>query len=62
MALRQPIFPGSHGKPRVDQLRVLSGLIFIIRNGRRWRGGPKTETINMSRHAPWVGACLLKIA
>lgn len=28
-----PFFPNSNGKPRVDDLRVLSGLIFINRNG-----------------------------
>ncbi len=28
-----PFFPKSHGKPRVDDRRVLSGIILIIRNG-----------------------------
>ena len=32
-----PFFPTSHGKPRVDDRRILSGIIFINRNGRRWR-------------------------
>ena len=30
-----------HGKPRVDDRRVLSGIIFINRNGLRWRDAPK---------------------
>ena len=30
-----PFFPESHGKPRVDGGRVLSGIIFINRNGLR---------------------------
>jgi transposase len=29
------------GKPRVDDLRVLSGIIFINRNGLRWCDAPK---------------------
>ena len=28
MARLQPFFPKSHGKPRVDDRRVLSGIIF----------------------------------
>lgn len=41
MARLQPFFPKSHGKPRVDDLRVLSGIIFINRNGLRWFDAPK---------------------
>jgi putative transposase len=33
-------FPLSHGIPRVDDKRVLSGIIFVIRNGLRWRDAP----------------------
>ena len=33
MARLEPFFPKSHGKPRVDDRRVLSGIIFINRNG-----------------------------
>ena len=36
MARLEPFFPKSHGKPRVDDRRVLSGIIFINRNGLRW--------------------------
>ena len=35
MARLAPFFPKSHGKPRVDDRRVLSGIIFINRNGLR---------------------------
>ena len=31
MARLQPHFPKSHGKPRVDDRRVLSGIIVAIR-------------------------------
>jgi transposase len=36
-----PYFPLSHGVPRVDDRRVVSGIIFVIRNGLRWRDAPK---------------------
>ena len=37
----RPFFPRSHGKPRVDDRRVLSGIIFINRNGLRWCDAPR---------------------
>ena len=36
----EPFFPLSHGIPRVDDRRVVSGIIFVIRNGLRWRDAP----------------------
>lgn len=41
MARLEPFFPKSNGKPRVDDQRVLSEIIFINRNGLRWRDAPK---------------------
>lgn len=38
--LMQPYFPLSHGVPRSDDRKVLSGIIFVIRNGLRWRDAP----------------------
>ena len=37
----EPYFPLSHGIPRVDDRRVISGIIFVIRNGLRWRAAPR---------------------
>ncbi len=37
----KPLFPKSHGRPRVDDRRVLSRLIFINRNGLRWYDAPR---------------------
>ena len=37
----EPYFPMSHGVPRVDDRRVISGIVFVIRNGLRWRDAPK---------------------
>jgi len=36
----EPYFPLSHGIPRVDDRRILSGIVFVIRNGLRWRDAP----------------------
>ena len=41
MARLRPFFLKSHGKPRVDDRRVLSGIIFVNRNGLRWRDAPR---------------------
>ena len=37
-----PHFPLSHGIARVDDRRVLSGIIYVIRNGLQWRDAPTT--------------------
>src|ERR1700693_5648841 len=36
----EPYFPLSHGIPRVDDRLVISGIVFVIRNGLRWRDAP----------------------
>ena len=36
----EPYFPLSHGVPRVDDRRIVSGIIFVICNGLRWRDAP----------------------
>ena len=33
----EPFFPLSHGVPRVDERRLISGIIFVLKNGLRWR-------------------------
>ena len=48
MARLEPYLPKSHGKPQVDDRRVLSGIVFVNRHGSRWYdayrayGPPKT--------------------
>ena len=37
----EPYFPLSHGVPRVDDQLILSGIIFVLRNGLRWRDAPR---------------------
>jgi transposase len=41
MARLKPFFPKSHDRPRVDDRRVLSGIIFVNCNGLRWRDAPR---------------------
>jgi transposase len=36
-----PYFPLSQRISRVDDRKVISGIIFVIRNGLRWRDAPK---------------------
>jgi hypothetical protein len=36
----EPYFPLSHGIPRVDDHRIVSGIIFVIGNGLHWRDAP----------------------
>ena len=45
----RPFFPRSRGKPRVDDQRVLSRIIYVKKNGLQWKdaspvyGPPKTR-------------------
>ena len=40
LKLIQPYFPPSRGVPRVDDLRVISGIIFVLKRGLQWRDAP----------------------
>jgi transposase len=41
MARIAPQFPRSHGVPRVDDRRVVSEIVYVIRNGLQWKDAPK---------------------
>ena len=41
MARILPFLPKSRGNKRVDDLRVLSGIIHVLKTGCRWRDAPK---------------------
>ena len=41
MARIAPHFPLAHGVPRVDDRRVVSGIVYVIRNGLQWKDAPK---------------------
>lgn len=53
MARLEPYFPKSHGRPRVDDRRVLSGIIFVNRNGLRWRDAPKDYGPHKTLYNRW---------
>ena len=53
MARLEPFFPKSHGKPRVDDRRVLSGIIFINRNGLRWCDAPREYGPHKTLYNRW---------
>jgi transposase len=36
-----PFFPLAHGVPRVDDRRVISGIVYVIRHGLQWKDAPK---------------------
>ena len=36
----EPFFPRSRGLPRVDDRRVISGIVYVIRNGLQWKDAP----------------------
>jgi transposase len=37
----EPFFPRSRGLPRVDDRRVVSGIVYVIRHGLQWRDAPR---------------------
>ena len=37
----EPFFPRSRGLQRVDDRRVISGIIYVIRHGLQWKDGPR---------------------
>lgn len=49
----EPSFPKSHGTPRVDDGRVLSGIVFINRNGLRWRDAPTESGPRKTLYNRW---------
>lgn len=53
MARLEPFFPKYHGKPRVDDRRVLSGFIFINRNGLRWCDAPNDYSPPQTLYNRW---------
>ena len=53
MARLEPYFPKSHGKPRVDARRVLSGIVFINRNGLGWRDASKEYEPHKTLYNRW---------
>ena len=40
MSKIEPFFPLAHGVPRVNDRKVISGIIFVLKNGLPWRDAP----------------------
>lgn len=53
MSRLRPFFPRSHGKPRVDDRRVLSGIVHVNRNGLRWRDAPSAYGSHKTLYSRW---------
>ena len=41
MARMAPYFPLAHGVPRVDDRRVISGIVYVIKHGLQWKDALK---------------------
>ena len=37
----KPYFSLSHGVPRVDDRRIVSGIIYVIKHGMQWKDAPR---------------------
>ena len=63
MRRMEPYFPLSRGRARVDDRRVLSGIIYVLRNRLMWRDAPpdhgphKTLYDRFVRWSRMGGAC-----
>ncbi len=40
LARIRPYFPRSHGIARVDDRRVISGIIYVLKHGLQWKDAP----------------------
>lgn len=49
----RPFFSKSRGRPRVDDRRVLSGIVFVNRNGLRWRDAPSAYGAHKTLYNRW---------
>ena len=50
----EPYLSKSRGVPRVDDRRVVSGIIHVIRNGLRWRDAPAVYGPNKTLYSRFV--------
>ena len=63
MARIKPHFPRSHGIPRVDDRRVVSGIVYVLHNGLQWKDAPRAygphKTL-YNRFVRWSGMGVFK--
>ena len=53
MARLEPFFPKFHGRPRIDDRRMLSGIICINRNRLRWWNAPSANDPPKTLYNRW---------
>jgi transposase len=54
MARISPYFPPSHGMPRVDCRRVVSGIVYVIIHGLQWKDAPKNYGPHEALHNRFI--------
>lgn len=54
MSRFKPFFPKSRGRARVDNRRVLSGIVFVDRNSLRWGDAPAAYGPHKTLYNRWI--------
>lgn len=54
MARIKPYFLLAHGIERVDDRRVISGILYVIRNGLQWKEAPEAYGPHKTRYTRFV--------
>ena len=57
----RPFFPKSRGRKRVDDRRVLSGIIYIQRNGLMWKDAPEIHGPHKTLYNRWTRWCRMGV-
>ncbi len=50
----KPYFPLSRGIPRVDDLRIPSGIIYAIKHGLQWKDAPREHGPHKTLHNRFI--------
>ena len=61
LARISPFFPLSHDVPRVDDRRVISGIIYVIKHGLQWKDAPKAYRPHKTLYNRFVRWSLLGV-
>lgn len=55
MSKIEPFFPKPHGVARIDNHRVVSGIIYVLKHGLQWKDAPRPMGRMVSGN-PWPKA------
>ena len=61
MAPISPFFPLTHGVPRVDDRRVVSGIVYVIRNSLQWKDAPKDYGLHKTLYSRLIRWSRLRV-